>query len=386
MATTTMSTTETVPPLRQSLVEVSACPHSYAVQVIEGKVMPGGLQSARGTEIHAVMSRYIRHCTQRKVAADWAKFDELAYGTGAEAAAILNGLRDNYSVDYEHVYDTELTLACEEGDGEGTLDVLLFGNPTLAKIEDFKSHPRPFEPDTDQSKRYSFLVFENFPTVDEVTFELIFVRYANCRRSVTFTRKDDYAALHQHMLNTRRRQERIHEDYAAGRDLPCYPGKHCNYCPLLQKPLACPISEFNPETTDPEVQARFVVWASAARSVAMEALKNRVDASGVPVRIADGNGRVTEIGFRESESRVYPLLKVMPLLLDYQHSTPNDVAWLDKLLVSSTKLKSYLKTKKRAFLHQCIEDQAAEPVTKTKFDIFVPAEQDDAEQHNEWEE
>lgn len=380
MGTTTMTK---VPPLRQSLVEIASCPKSYAVQIIEGKQMPGGLQSARGGEIHRVMSAYIRHCTSRKVSADWAKFDELAFGAGPEAAAILDGMRDNYVVDWEHVYDTELTLACEEGEAEGTLDVLLFGNPTLAKIEDFKSHPRPFEPDTDQAKRYSFLVFEHFPQIDQVTFELIFSRYKNCRRSVTFTRTDDYATLHQHMLNSRERQERIHEAYAAGAPLPAYPGKHCVYCPLLQKPIGCPIAEFNPESYHPETWARFLVWADQARKVASEALKNHVDASGEPIRITDGNGRVTQIGFREHESRQYPLLKVLPLLMDYRDSTPNDIGWMDKLLISSTKLRSYLRTKKRAFLHQCVDDQAAEAVTKVRFEVSVPAEQDETEERDE---
>lgn len=374
-----------IPANRQSLVEIASCPHSYAVQIIEGRQMPGGMQSARGTEIHQVMSRYIAHCAHRKVVADWAEFDRLALGAGPEAAQILNGLRDSYAVDFEHVYETELNLGADEGEANGTLDVLLFPSETIAKIEDFKSHPRPFEPDTDQSKRYAFLVFKNFPQVEAVTFELIFVRYANCRRSVEFTR-EDLPALTQQMVNSRLRQERIHADYEAGEPLPVLPGKHCQYCPLLQTPGGCPIAESNPHATStPEEWGRYLVWLDKQRSVATETLKDIVDARGTPVQITDGNGRVTNIGFREHESKQYPLLKVLPLLMDYREATPGDIGWLDKLLISSTKLKSYLKAKKRSFLHQCVDDTAAEPVTKVKFGISVPAEVDDEEVFDEWE-
>jgi hypothetical protein len=376
-------TTAAIPPLRQSLVEVMSCPHSYAFQVIEGKQMPGGLQSARGVEIHQVMSRYIAHCARRKVAADWAKFDELALGAGPEAAEILNGLRDSYAVDWEHVYETEFAVGSDDGDAQGTLDNLLFLTQLKAKIEDFKSHPRPFEPDTDQSRRYSFLVFENFPDVQEVTFELIFVRYANCRRSVTFTREDDLPVLRQHMVNSRLRQMRIHEQHAAGQTLPAYPGNPCQYCPLLQKPFACPISETNPETTDPQEWLRFVIWAGHARGVAMQALKNHVDASGIPVEVMDGNERPTQIGFHDHETRRFPLEMVLEALSDWQEASGEDLK--PKLFVSSTKLKQYAGEKKRAILDQYLKDHA-ELVSRPKFDIKVPGEQAETERREAWEE
>lgn len=377
----------TIPALRQSLSEVASCPKSYAVQVIDGKTMPGGLQSARGTEIHAVMSQYISHCATRKVVADWAKFDEFAIGAGSEAADILNGLRDSYQVDYEHVYDTEMYLGwAEDGiEAEGTLDVLLLDGGTRAKIEDFKSHPRPFDPDTFQSKLYPWLVFKHFPDVEEVTFELVFVRYANCRRSVTYTRAD-MPTLTQHVINHRRRQLEIHDRYGAGETLAALPGNHCQYCPLLQKPTGCPIADFNAHATaTPEERARFAVWLNQVKKVNDEVLKSIVDASGQPILIADGNGRPTQVGYVDHDSKQFPLLQVLPYLMEYRETTPNDIDWLDKLVIGSTQLKSYLKAKKRSFLHQCIEDRAMVVVSKPKFEISVPKEQDEAEHKNEWE-
>jgi hypothetical protein len=377
----------TVPSNRQSLVEVAACPHSYGVQVIEGHQMPGGLQSVRGLEIHRVMSRYIAHCVARKVPADWGEFDRLALGAGQEAATILDGLRDNYLVDYEHVYDTEFSLSSDEGNAAGTLDVLLKLSRTKAKIEDFKSHPRPFEPNTDQAMRYSFLVFENFPSVEEVEFELVFVRYSRCRRSVTFTRTEDYLKLRQQMLNSRKRQEEIHAAYDAGKPLPALPGNHCQYCPLLQRPNGCPIGNFNPNTSaTPEQWGRRLVLLKQQEAVAKRVLKDAIDASGLPVELQDGNGRVTRIGFKDHDSTQFPLLPTVQALFRHRDAFPEDVEWIEKLFVSSTKLKSYLKAKKRAITDLDIKENVAVTVSKPKFGISAPKEQDDEEEVEEWEE
>lgn len=382
-----MTTALAIPPLRQSLVEVAACPHSYAFQVIEGNTMPSGLQSARGTEIHRVMAQYIKDCAAQRVSANWTLFDALAIGAGDEAAEILNGLRDSYEVDFDHVFDTEILLGYSDGEGlecEGTLDNLLFGNPTLAKIEDFKSHPRPFDPTTFQSKLYPFLVFMNFPKVDEVIFELIFARYANCRRSVTWKR-EDLPMLRQHVMNARARQQDLYEKHAAGNeDLPAFPGNHCQYCPLLQSPTGCPISEFNPHATvTPEERARFAIWLNQVKHVNDQVLKDVVDASGRPIEVMDGNGRVTQIGFMPTEARQYPLPMVLEALDDWQDASGEDLK--PKLFVSSTKLNQYAGAKKRAVLDQYLQDHAT-LVTKPKFTISAPVDQEERHQRgDEWE-
>ena len=385
-----------LPALRQSLVEVAACPKSYAYQVIEGHKMPGGMQSYRGQEIHQVMAAYINHCAQRHVPADWAKFDTLAAGAGQEAAEILNGLRDNYTVDHEHVYDTELTLRWKETitiddeeivlEVEGILDGLFFLTELKARIDDFKSHPRPFDPDTFQALEYAFLVLMNFPQVEEVTFQLIFVRYANARRPVTFTR-DDLPMLRQAVINARLRQITLHRAYEAGdEEIPAIPGAHCQYCPLLQA-LDCPIAEFNPHATlTLEERLRFEVWVDEIRAVNRQVLKDAVDASGRPIEYLDGNKRPIQIGFREKESQQFPLLRVLPFLFEHRDAYPEDVAWIDNLLISSTKLKSYLKTKKRAITHQAIMDNAAVTVSKTDFAVTRPAETEETERASEYEE
>jgi hypothetical protein len=327
----------TVPALSQSTEETMSCPTSYAVQSIKGSKSPGGMQSARGLEVHHVSSLYINHCATRKVPADWARFDELALGSGAEAADILTGIRDNYVVDFEHVYDTELWLAVDNNwkavevplavrsmtreareawaaaNGviyHGTLDGLYFLSQARAKIEDFKSHPRPFEANTIQSKRYALLVLLNFPEVEEVTFELIFVRYANCRRSVTYTR-EDLPWMRQQVINARARQIRLHERYDAGETLEAYPGAHCTYCPLLKSFNGCPIAEFNEYATHTlEERARFAIWVEQVNKVNKQVLKDAVNASGKNIELRDGNGRLVQFGFNARESTQFPLLLV----------------------------------------------------------------------------
>jgi hypothetical protein len=56
-----------------------------------------------------------------------------------------------------------------------------------------------------------------------------------------------------------------------------------------------------------------------------------------------------------------------------------DVEWIGNLVISSTKLKGYLKAKKRAITHHAIMDSAAVTITKTKFEAILPAETDESE-------
>ena len=64
-------------------------------------------------------------------------------------------------------------------------------------------------------------------------------------------------------------------------------------------------------------------------------------------------------------------MPIVSLLMDYAHSTPDDTAWMGKLVISSTKLNSYLGTKKRAFLDQACQD-TADKVTKATLKVSKP--------------
>ena len=247
-----------IPPLSQSRHEQMACPESYIHQTVEGHKQPDSMASERGSEVHHVLSEYIRHCVARKVAVDFPHFDKLAAAAGPVAGPILDNLRDTFVVDWKHVLATELrlrldselrpTLYEQKLDGilhlhvedelpaldedysrepaahAGTLDVLkISDDATEATVDDFKSHPRPFDPDTYQAVLYSFMVFKHIPTLRKVTFRLIFVRYgADVIREASWTR-DEMPEMANQIRRARERQLALE---AAGTG-PALPGSHC---------------------------------------------------------------------------------------------------------------------------------------------------------------
>jgi hypothetical protein len=67
------------------------------------------------------------------------------------------------------------------------------------------------------------------------------------------------------------------------------------------------------------------------------------------------------------------VMPVVDLLSDYAYAAPEDSAWLGKIQLSSTSIKSYLKTKKRAVLDLACDD-VVEKVTKVKLAVSKPLE------------
>jgi hypothetical protein len=116
-------------------------------------------------------------------------------------------------------------------------------------------------------------------------------------------------------------------------------------------------------------------------------MKAWVQANGRPIILRDYNEKAFTFGPVESTSDIYSLFKatetgveedgnrlVMPiveLLTDYAYAAPGDTKWMQKIQISSTSIKSYLKTKGRAVLDQAIDD-IVEKVTKVKSTISKP--------------
>jgi hypothetical protein len=340
-------------------------------------------------------------------------FDRLSQGAGPTAAKILVGMRESYQVDWNHLLATELPMSLDENfqptdvvdtlggvsvstglptSYSGTLDALyMFREEARAQVDDLKTHPRPFQPDeTLQAKMYSLLVFQHFPWVMEVKFRLIFVRFKNLVREAVYTR-EEVPMLIEAVKAARSRQLMIHADFEAGKEIEAIPGAHCVYCPLLSN-RGCPISEFNPQMQyEPVDRLKFLLWYSAFSKVNSKTLRDYVNGTGKRVVLKDYNGKAYVFGPVESESSVYPLFQATPdgiaadvqgnpsmpivsLLMDYAHSTPDDTAWMGKLVISSTKLNSYLGTKKRAFLDQACQD-TAEKVTKATLKVSKPLDE-----------
>jgi len=405
-----------IPPLRQSTQTTMACPRFYVESFIKGNKSPSGLDAARGTEIHKTMAAYLSHCARKQLKMDLDTFEKFSRGAGPQAYKILSGLRDGYVCDFDHLFATEISMALDENlhptdlipelEGickdsgrpafyQGTLDgVYVFREEKRILIDDFKSHMKPFDADTEQSKEYATFIFQHFDWVQEVEFRLTFVRYRNLSRSVKYTR-EEVPVLIETLKAARARQETLHVKYDAGEEIEAISGANCIYCPLLSN-RACPIADWNPQLQlDPVDRLKYHLWYSAFSKVNNAALKDYVDGTGKKVVLRDYNGKCYSYGPTETESDVYPLfqatadgiatdregnpsLPIVSLLMDYAHSTPGDTGWFGKLSISGTELKSKLKAKSRAFLHQAITD-TAEKVTKVKMKVSKPLDSIDEE-------
>lgn len=381
---TQLVTIKPAPPLHQSTIKVLACPRSYVAIQIQGLQPPPSGPSDRGEEVHHAAAAYTNHCVDWGVPADWKAFDNIAHGVGAEAYAILEGVRDNYVVDFEHVVGTEVEFYLDEkfqpcgankAAYSGRKDVELL-NETDGEIHDWKSHMRPFDAPDEQSDLYSLDMLQRFPLVQHVTFRFRFVRYAHCERTAEYTRAD-LPRLMSAMEHHRSRQLAIHEHPDQAEAIP---SKQCLYCPLLNN--GCPIpAQVNPYASPTlDERLRLAVYFSYANSENNARLKEYVDAAGAPVAYQDGKGDRYMFGPKATESQEFPLLPTVEALIEHRNQSPEDVGWFDNLRVSATKLKSYLKAKKRAPLHQFIMDTVATKVTRIRTGLYKPVDDKDTEE------
>jgi hypothetical protein len=410
-------TTDDMPPLRQSTAEVMNCRLSYVETFIKGRKQPGGLDSARGTQIHNALGRYASWCASKQLGQDLEAFDRLSRGVGLAAHKILAGVRESYEVDWRHLFATELMMSLDEnfqptdvveslegvvGDSgeepayQGTLDTLyVFREEHRINIDDFKSHVRPYDPgDTLQGKMYCLMTFQHFPWVQEIRFRLVFVRYHRLYREIIYKRSD-VPQLIDAIRSSRNRQKMIHEDYDNNQEIEATAGTHCFWCALLSD-ASCPIGQYN-SAMQLTMQQRmnFALWYSQFSRVNNAVMKDYVQATGRAIVTKDGNNKFYKFGPEEKESKLYPVFRktvdglekdnqgnftmpIIDLLLDHAYSDPEDIEWLGNLSISGTKLEGALKAKKRAITHQAISD-AADKVTKVSMRISKPLDQEPAD-------
>lgn len=353
-----------VPPLHQSTGDIMACPHSYGGQFIEGERSADSPESWRGREVHDVMRKYVTYCTTRQVPADWKEFDAIAGAVSIEAGHICDGLRDSYLVRYKDVVAVEESIRldenfqCVEFEAEaaysGILDVILTAGEKAMDIDDYKSHPIPFEPNTLQSLMYPVLVMQKMPWLELVTFNLRFVRYANVVRSVTWKRAD-LPKMMAELARYRNRQISYHADYDRdGLDgLPAIPHAGCHYCPKLQLGT-CPVAERNGQGQDSDDLVRELVFITARAEYVKGVLKNAVQARGGAIVVRDANGTEASFGPAPKESISYPATTVLPAIQRWCAAT-GDQAFLNSVNISSTSISSKLDTNKRRSLQREIE-------------------------------
>ena len=280
---------------------------------------------------------------------------------------------------------------------EGTLDGLfIFKEERKVGIDDFKSHPKPFDPGDPhheiQGKMYSLMVFQHFPWCEEVRFRLVFVRYRNLTREVIYTRAD-MPKLIEAVRSLRERQKAIHAEFIAGKEIEATGNQGCFYCPLLTN-MECPILQQTPESQQtPEEWVSASIVYSTFLSINKKRMKEYVQGTGRKIILRDYNQKSYVYGPVEKESLAFPLFKrmgktiewqtdaqgnpvrpVMPIIdlfIDHAYAHPEDTDWLGNLLLSSSKINSYRKAKSRVLIDQALQD-AADKVTKAPLKISKP--------------
>jgi len=220
-----------------------------------------------------------------------------------------------------------------------------------------------------------------------VKFRLTFVRYKRLTREVVFERSD-VPTLIEDLRAARSKQIMVHDNYDAGNDIQPIGGSHCFYCHLLSN-RTCPIAEYNENMQlTMEDRLSWDNWNSAFSRANKKVLRDYVQATGRRVVLRDYMGKSYVFDKESKESNVYPLFvrngkdiltdpsgsPIMPivgLLLTHREISPEDCDWLPNIVISSSKLESYLKASKRVITHNAVQD-TAEKVTKVIMKVSKP--------------
>jgi PD-(D/E)XK nuclease superfamily len=415
--------------LTQTTYECMSCPYQYGLVHIEGQKPPDTLPSVRGRDIHQIMAAYSEHCSARRVPMDLSYFDGLLMDTGEDAAAIMHNAGESIKVDWQNFFAAEVSMGLDEDfkptysiDHDGNVlpfrndlwggnasgsdkkpmvcgiadDIALFPGGRAARIRDYKSHPRPFEPTTFQAKLYALMLFMHMPELQEIEFVLVFVRYTNIVRPIKFHR-DHVPTLKDEVRRVRNRQIEYHATYQQEglQGLAALPGTHCTYCPAISSPDKCPISRLNPMMElEGNKRLQYRLWYSAMSRANNQIMSQMVEGTGNPIHAQDANGKTYTFGPVEVEEVTYPLfvwngggfdMPILDALQNWMDTAPEDclpskrspVPWLAKLRIGATELNQYLKANKREVVHNNIKD-LAERKNVVQFKVQRDAEVDDA--------
>lgn len=413
MATDVMTV---LPPLRQSTVERMGCPHSYQLVHIQGIKPPQTPPAARGVDVHAALAEYAAYCAAKRIKSDYAYMDLLSRLVNDEAAKILDTCRDSITIDFANFYAAEVHMGLDEDfkptysvdhDGNpvpyadlwdvpssgkppayaGILDVIYtYSGGKAAKIADYKSHARPFDPTTFQGKEYALFLFLHLPELQEIEFVLQFVRWPNIYRPAKYLRSD-VPQMMEECRRFRKMQTKLHE----GEDARAFAGAPCTYCPAILN-NSCPLADMNPMTNQsPADRLNFRLWLDAANRANNQAMKEYVDGTGQTIVSKDANGKAYSYGPKPTTSTTYPLFgwterggfELTPLiekLMDWvTYTMPEDgqatkkglIPWIARLRIGATELTSPLKAGKRADLHQWIQDTRGVVVKEDEIEIGI---------------
>jgi hypothetical protein len=416
-----------IPATRQSIYETMSCETSYKLIHIDSLRPPSTGPSYRGTDCHDILAPYARYCAQNRIPADFAFLDSLLNSASPEVVNIMETCRENLVIDWQNFFAAEISAGLDkdfqptwsydhdgnrieldpvwgiEGSGKPPAYCVIFDTiylmpgGTVARLPDYKTHPRPFPADTFQGKLYSLVLMMFVPELTEVEFGLKFIRYANKTETHKYYRSD-VPQMMEDVRRVRNRQRDIHEKVEQQQPLRTHGGAHCTYCPCVLDPvhIPCPIAKLNPMTNlSPAERLNWRLVHDVMNRTNNQAMQQYVDGSGQEIHSQDANGKFYSFGPVEKEKTTYPLftddgnggftLPIVDALLDWQHANPDDLVprkgskpWFTNLRIGSTQLKQYLKAKKREIIDNAIKDLATVE-TKVELRIARDASIDDGQ-------
>jgi len=334
------------PPLSQSRQSLLACPWRYCQEQIHGLNQITGEAARRGIACHEFLRAYTQHLVKTKRTQDLDWCAEHLKGIEPSAIEILEGIYPEFRIDPEVVYATEQHITMDENFKVGTkkpafemtIDLIELHEETLAKITDYKSQFQAIDANTFQARLYSLGVFMLNPTIEQVEFQLKFIRWGKAR-SVTFMR-EQIPELQAEAKRWRERQISLHEADRQKFPIDALPGSHCVYCALLGD--NCPV-EANPYE-GVESHLRKALYFKAAYQNSFEILKAHCDEGG-PVKAPDGTGVIYEAAWGVSDRKKFGI-EAVPVIAKWDKAKHDDV--MSKLSLSG--LGTPLRAKKRAEL------------------------------------
>jgi hypothetical protein len=322
-------------------------------------------------------SGYIPHLVQAGLSQDepwWRSALDVA-NLGRDTRDILEGYLPGFQIDPEKVLHVEERLYLDANleptkDAGAAIiscqpDIILLEGADAARIPDFKSQFRIVDAsEFFQSQAYSLVVFQRYPFLREITFELAFVRYGNAKRSVTYTRSEHLEHLKKAVLKARQRQVELHQQAMSGNLEPPVGGSHCVGCPI--RITTCPFVAINDYSMSPEKLTLFAEWAKGAYEYARGILKDLFLEDKAP-QIVDPQGNVHQAGYTRRREREIALTdKAREIIHDWNlaHEKKQDLE--GKMTIGG--LSSYLKAKFRQPLLAQLEEAGC--VSYSEYTVF----------------
>lgn len=374
-----------VEPLHPSEELDLACAHKFAA-IFQSK-RDGhklvNIASRRGTHSHNfLLDIYVPHLVNSGKPHDHEFWQDAltVFQCSSDTRALLESCLPSFRVDPEKVLHIEknylLDSKMEPTDRfsdaalSGRPDLVLLESEHKAKIPDVKTQWRIVDANSVfQARGYSLIALQYLEFVNEVEFELVFIRWNNAKRSVTYTRQQ-LPYLKATALKLWQRKVELTRQAITGQLEAPVSGPHCNGC-VLQ--FNCPIQKINPYSANPEDLIRLTVWAEQASKKAREVLKDLFLEDRAPT-VTDGIGRSYTPGWSERTTRKIgaegTFHDAVNVVKEWEaQGNEKRGSLFEKLRVSG--LSSYLKAKFREpLLARLIEEGCITEQAQTIFKIL----------------